>query len=128
MSDTLNLGGYPEPGSSPPYHGGGAANAAYLHELRTYLLGLGLAVILTAVPFALVYWRMATTASLWIIIGCLATVQAVVHFRCFLHLSLARENADKILLILFTAVLLILMVGGTVWVLGDLHSRMMQML
>ena len=90
----------------------------------SYISGLVLALLLTAVPFALVYWHAMTTSSLLLAIGVFALVQAVVHFRCFLHVDLSRGSVDHLLLVLFSAVILIMMAGGTVWILGNLHSRM----
>jgi cytochrome o ubiquinol oxidase subunit IV len=108
----------------PPQFGGGASGDAYCRDLYTYLCGLVLALTLTAVPFALVYWHAMTTVSLWIAVGGLALVQAVVHFRCFLHVNPPHENVDEMLLVLFTVLILVMMAGGTVWILGNLHSRM----
>lgn len=93
-------------------------------ELRSYLSGLGLACALTGVPFALVYWP--TLPHFWIVvaIGAFAVVQIMVHFRFFLHIEPRRQKADDLHLMLFTTLILILMGGGTVWVLANLASRM----
>lgn len=121
MNDVHSVGGHP--GWDPHAHGGDLA-AAYRKDLHTYIWGLALAVVLTAVPFALVYWHVMTTTWLWVTIGLLAVVQAGVHFRCFLHINPPHENVDTVLLIIFTIFILIMMSGGTVWILGNLHSRM----
>ncbi|HTW27745.1 MAG TPA: cytochrome C oxidase subunit IV family protein [Acetobacteraceae bacterium] len=116
------------PAGQPQWHhprfGRSAPGRSFRRDLRTYLWGLCLALSLTVVPFALVYWHLMTTGSLWIAIGLFALVQAVVHFRCFLHVHPPHENVDEMLLVLFTAVILVMMAGGTVWILGNLHSRM----
>jgi cytochrome o ubiquinol oxidase subunit IV len=122
MNHFHNLGDYSE--WEPPFFGGGASGDAYRRDLHTYLWGLVLALTLTAAPFALVYWHAMTTLSLWIAIGGFALVQAVVHFRCFLHVNPPHENVDAMLLVLFTVIILVMMAGGTVWILGNLHSRM----
>jgi len=122
MNDFREFGGHPEWGR--PHFGGGASGDAYRRDLHTYLWGLALAVTLTVVPFALVYWHAMTASSLWIAIGIFALVQAVVHFRCFLHVHPPHENVDEMLLVLFTVIILIMMAGGTVWILANLHSRM----
>jgi cytochrome o ubiquinol oxidase subunit IV len=98
--------------------------AAYRRELRSYIWGLVLALVLTAVPFALVHWHVLAASSLLFAIGLFALVQAMVHFRFFLHIDPPHRNVDAMLLLLFSAVILVMMVGGTVWVLGNLHSRM----
>ncbi|MFD2031841.1 cytochrome o ubiquinol/quinol oxidase subunit IV [Ancylobacter dichloromethanicus] len=52
-------------------------------------------------------------------------IQAVVHLRYFLHIDLQRSHRDDLLLILFTVLILIIMVSGTIWILYDQHIRMM---
>jgi cytochrome o ubiquinol oxidase operon protein cyoD len=92
-------------------------------DLRSYLLGIGLALLLTLVPFALVYWAGIPRLALLIIIGALALVQMIVHFRLFLHISFSQKRED-LQLILFSTLLLIIMVGGTIWIMGSLALRM----
>lgn len=94
-------------------------------ELRSYLIGFALAVLLTAVAFAAVVmgaWSRATV--LWII-AVTAVVQIVVHFRFFLHIDLSKSKSDDLQLILFSFLILAMMVGGTIWILANLHARMM---
>ncbi len=90
-------------------------------EFLSYVWGVGLALVLTLVPFALV--RMATARSAVLIaIGALALAQMVVHFRFFLHLGLQRARED-LQLILFSALLLLIMVAGTIWIMASLATR-----
>ncbi|WP_106477822.1 cytochrome o ubiquinol oxidase subunit IV [Phytohalomonas tamaricis] len=95
------------------------------YELRTYILGYGLALILTLIPFALAAWGSLSRMTLWWVIGACALVQIVVHFRFFLHVTLAKNKREDLQLILFTALILIIMVGGTLWIMFNLYSRMM---
>ena len=92
-------------------------------EFMSYVWGLALALVLTVLPFALVHWQLAPRGTLLIVIGVLALVQAVVHFRFFLHIGLKRKRED-LLLILFSAVLLVVMVAGTIWIMANLAQRM----
>jgi len=117
MNDAHHFGGQ-------PHAGGGSSGGSYRKDLHTYVWGLALAVTLTVVPFVLVNWHVMTTASLWIAIGLFALIQAVVHFRCFLHVNPPHEHVDEMLLVLFTVIIVIMMSGGTVWILGNLHTRM----
>ena len=95
------------------------------HELRSYIAGFAAAVGLTAVPFALVATGAATFATLAWVIGVCALTQVIVHFHFFLHIGLRRSTRDDLQLIFFTTLIIVLMVGGTVWILGNLHERMM---
>lgn len=99
--------------------------AEYRKELRSYLTGLGLAVLLTAIAFGCVIWNgWPRNVLLWVI-GAAAVVQIIVHFRYFLHIDLSKSKRDDLQLILFSFLILVLMVGGTIWILLNLHNRMM---
>ena len=98
---------------------------AYRHELRSYQTGLALAVALTAVPFALVAWGGAGLATVLTTIAVLGLAQVVVHVRYFLHVDLSPERREDLHLILFSALLLAIMVGGTIWIMVNLATRMM---
>lgn len=92
-------------------------------EFRSYVWGLGLALVLTLVPFGLVYSGAAPRSSVLIVIGVLAFVQMIVHFRFFLHIGF-RQKREDLQLILFSALLLIIMVAGTIWIMASLAARM----
>jgi cytochrome o ubiquinol oxidase operon protein cyoD len=47
-----------------------------------------------------------------------------VHLRYFLHLSFKCQQREDLQLVLFTGLILFLMIGGSVWILGDLYNRM----
>ena len=94
-------------------------------ELRGYISGLVLALGLSAIPFgAVALGIVGRGALLWIIGGC-ALVQVVVHFRLFLHIDLSKSKRDDLQLILFSFLIVVLMAGGTIWILANQHGRMM---
>lgn len=94
-------------------------------EIRIYVIGYGLALALTGAAFAAVHWpSFAPATTLAIVLG-LAVVQMVVHFRFFLHISLRRSARDDLQLILFSTLIVILMVSGTLVILFNLRARMM---
>ncbi len=93
-------------------------------EFRSYVWGAALALLLTLIPFAIVHWAAFPRFPLLIAIGVFALLQMLVHFRFFLHISFKQERED-LLLILFSALLLIIMVAGTVWIMSSLATRMM---
>ncbi len=93
--------------------------------LRTYLTGLALALTLTVVPFGLVFFRLLPAGPSVVLIAAAAVVQVLVHFRYFLHIDLRRTHPDWLVTLAFAAVLLFIMIGGTLWVMFDLNMRMM---
>jgi cytochrome o ubiquinol oxidase subunit IV len=94
-------------------------------EIRTYAVGYCLALALTGAAFALVEWPgFASTTTLSIVLV-LALVQMVVHFRFFLHIGFSKASQNELQLILFSAVIIFLMVAGTLVTLFNLSARMM---
>src|SRR5699024_4705935 len=92
-------------------------------DLHSYIWGYGLALVLTLIPFWLVYRNVLPRYTTLGIIGFLALVQMIVHFRFFLHIGFKRHRED-LHLILFSTLLLIIMVAGTLWIMVNLAARM----
>lgn len=103
-----------------------APNDSRREEIRSYGIGYALAPALTAAAFAIVHWPdfLSTTTTLAIVLV-LAVVQMMIHFRFFLHISLQKSPRDDLQLILFSTLLVILMVSGTLVILFNLRTRMM---
>ncbi len=94
-------------------------------ETMTYVVGYGLALLLTAAAFGLVWLHLlAGRAAFYAVLG-LGLAQMIVHFRCFLHIDLRRSARADLQLILFSTLIVSLMVGGTLVVLFNLRTRMM---
>jgi cytochrome o ubiquinol oxidase subunit IV len=102
-----------------------ASTGASTGSLRSYLTGFVLSLILTAIPFALVMsgtWSPSAT-----LVGILAAgvVQILVHLYYFLHLDASSEARWNVLALIFTLLIMILFVGGTIWIMYNLYHRMM---
>ncbi|RPF71780.1 cytochrome o ubiquinol oxidase subunit IV [Aurantiacibacter spongiae] len=93
-------------------------------EWRDLVTGLAAAILLTAASFALVIFRPVSTGWLLAGLGALALLQIAAHFRYFLHVDLDRSHRDDLQLVLFTGLVVLLMVGGTMWILFSQHARM----
>ena len=101
---------------------GGAAHGS----LRGYLIGFFLSVILTAIPF----WMVMTGAidnkqATAIIIMAFAVVQIVVHMVFFLHMTPASEGGWSMLALIFTVILVVIVLSGSLWVMYHLNANMM---
>jgi len=93
-------------------------------DLRQYLTGFAVALALTLIPFALVWWGLTDRATtLWVIAG-LAIVQVTAHLRYFFHIDLSRQKREDLQLILFSLLILAMMAGGTIWIMANLAARM----
>jgi len=91
---------------------------------RSYMTGFVLAVILTVVPFMLAAFKLLSASTAFAVIAALALIQVVVHLRYFLHLDLKRSPRENLVALAFTAVLMVIMIGGSLWIMFDLHGRM----
>ncbi|WP_298818151.1 cytochrome o ubiquinol oxidase subunit IV [uncultured Roseibium sp.] len=94
-------------------------------SLTTYLVGFVLAVVLTAIPFAVVWGGLLTGPAVYAVIAVAAVLQVMVHLVFFLHLNFKSTPAENLFFLAFAAVLIIIMVGGSLWIMTDLHHRMM---
>ena len=92
-------------------------------EIRSCVTGYVLALLLSAAAFAVVRWPVFGAGTLMVIFA-LALIQAIVHFRFFLHIDFKSAARDDLQLILFSAVIVVLMVFGTLVVLLNLRHRM----
>jgi cytochrome o ubiquinol oxidase operon protein cyoD len=98
--------------------------AAHDHGRKSYLVGFALALVLTAIPFALVAANPLPRSTTLIVIGVAAAIQILVHLRYFLHLDLATTPRENLFALLFAAILIFIMIGGTFWIMFDLQHRM----
>jgi cytochrome o ubiquinol oxidase operon protein cyoD len=94
-------------------------------EVRGHLLGLGAALALTCAAFAAVRWPFAGAPATLGMVFVLGLLQIIVHFACFLHVNLRRSSRDRLYVTLFSALITLLMVSGSLVILTNLHHRMM---
>jgi cytochrome o ubiquinol oxidase operon protein cyoD len=99
---------------------------AYHATPRGYLTGFALSVVLTALPFWLVMGKVLpgpvlTSAA----VLAFAAVQVVVHMLYFLHMNAKVEQGWSLLALIFTVVLVVIMLAGSVWVMHHLNTNMM---
>ncbi len=109
-----------------------AGNDDAMHEhhgsLRGYLTGFVLAAILTIIPFWLVMDNVIHNRPLLVfIILALAVVQIFVHIVYFLHLDTRSESGWNMMAFIFTAVLVIIVLGASIWVMYNENVNMMPM-
>jgi cytochrome o ubiquinol oxidase subunit IV len=91
--------------------------------IRPYLVGFVLASVLTAIPFGLVAVRTLRPIQTLIVIGVAAIAQAIVHLRYFLHLDLKPSSQNKLIALCFAAVVLFILIGGSLWFVFALNDR-----
>jgi len=91
-----------------------------------YMIGFFLSIILTAIPFAVVmgdvFENRTTTVA---VIAFFAVVQIIVHMVYFLHMNGKIEGGWTLLSTLFTLILLIIVMAGSIWVMYHMNINMM---
>jgi cytochrome o ubiquinol oxidase operon protein cyoD len=92
---------------------------------QSYITGFVLALLLTGIPFGLVVAGLLPRFTTLVVIAILAVVQVAVHLRYFLHIDVKETPRDNLFALAFAAVLIFIMVGGTLWIMLDLNARMM---
>jgi cytochrome o ubiquinol oxidase operon protein cyoD len=97
-------------------------------SLSGYLTGFVLSVILTAVPFWLVMTgAIADNQTTALVIMALAGVQIIVHMVFFLHMGPRVEGGWSLMALIFTIVLVVIALAGSLWVMYHLNANMMPM-
>lgn len=97
-------------------------------SLRGYVIGFVLSVILTAIPFWLVMGKVISSSSVTaVVLLAFAAVQIVVHMVYFLHMDSKSEGGWNLLALLFTGLLVIIVLSGSLWVMFHLNTNMMPM-
>lgn len=94
-------------------------------SLRDYVIGFVLSVILTAIPFWLVMTHQFSNAATGAIIMGLAAVQMVVHMIYFLHMNGKAEGGWTMTALIFTIIVVVIVLSGSLWVMYHLQTNMM---
>jgi cytochrome o ubiquinol oxidase subunit IV len=95
---------------------------------RGYLIGFALSVVLTAIPFWLVMGDvLASAQATTIAIVVFAIAQIIVHTVSFLHVNPRAEGGWTLMAYVFTAVLVLIVIAGSLWIMYHLNTNMMPM-
>jgi len=103
----------------------GQPHSNIVSETVAYIIGLGLALILTGISF----W-VASTSALWgpgVAVGLvvLAIAQMGVHLVFFLHITSGPDNTNNVLALAFGVLMVFLVMIGTIWIMSHMNANMM---
>jgi cytochrome o ubiquinol oxidase subunit IV len=114
------IGRAPHGAIHPAAHGAGHG----AHGTRkSYITGFLLAIALTVVPFGLVMTHSSVGTPL--IIAVFALAQIGVHIVYFLHVNRSAEQRWNLMALIFTAIVLCIILGGSIWIMHNLYMNMM---
>ena len=103
----------------------GQPHDSIVSETWAYVIGLGLALLLTGISF----W-VASTGVLWgpgVAVGLvvLAIAQMGVHLVFFLHITSGPDNTNNVLALAFGVLIVFLVMIGTIWIMSHMNANMM---
>jgi cytochrome o ubiquinol oxidase operon protein cyoD len=124
MTDTTDQGGMRNdvaPGDEPADGGG------FTQRIVSYLTGLGFAILLTATSFYVAGTDLVWQPSIPVALVVLAIAQMGVHLVFFLHITSGPDNTNNVLALAFGVLIVILLMGGSLWIMAHLNHNMMPM-
>lgn len=96
-------------------------------SIRGYLVGLGLAILLTVASFAVAGTNLIWQPGIPVALAALAIAQMGVHLAFFLHITTAPDNTNNVIALAFGVLIVAIVVGGSVWIMGHLNQNMLPM-
>lgn len=100
---------------------GGASHGS----VKSYLIGFILSIILTVIPFAMVMNGTASHSTILAVVVGMAVIQVIVHLIYFLHMNTSSEERWNLVALLFTAMIIGIVVVGSLWIMYNLNINMM---
>jgi cytochrome o ubiquinol oxidase operon protein cyoD len=92
---------------------------------RSYQIGFVLSLLLTLIPFGLaMYPSLPRSATLWLVVSA-GAVQVIVHLAYFLHMNTSAEQRWNRVALIFSAIIILLLVGLSLWIMQDIHHNML---
>jgi cytochrome o ubiquinol oxidase subunit IV len=92
-----------------------------------YLIGLGLATLITVVAFFISGTSLVWQPSIPIALFVLAVAQMGVHLVFFLHITTGPDNVNNVLALAFGVLIVALLIVGSLWIMTHLSHNMMPM-
>ncbi len=105
----------------------GTGKGAEGHGVLPYVVGLALAVALTCVSFFIARTSLVWTPSIPVALGVLAVAQMGVHLVFFLHITTGPDNINNIMALAFGLLIVLLVMGGSIWIMSHMNHNMMPM-
>ena len=96
-------------------------------RLLGYFIGLGLALLFTAVSFFIAGTDWVWQPSIPVAIIVLAIAQMGIHLVFFLHITTGSDNTNNVMALAFGVLIVVLVVGGSLWIMANLNNNMMPM-
>jgi cytochrome o ubiquinol oxidase operon protein cyoD len=86
----------------------------------SYLVGLGLATLLTIVSFFV-------EPSIPVALAVLAVAQMGIHLVFFIHITSGPDNASNVMALAFGVLIVLLVIVGSLWIMANMNQNMAAM-
>jgi cytochrome o ubiquinol oxidase operon protein cyoD len=96
-------------------------------SMLTYVVGLGLATLLTVVSFVVAGTGWVWAPSIPVALVVLAVAQMGVHLVFFLHVTTGPDNVNNVMALAFGVLIVVLLMAGSLWIMANLNHNMMPM-
>ncbi len=96
-------------------------------SLKSYIVGFLLSLVLTLASFGAVMTDLVPRESRLLALVVLCIVQLLVQLVYFLHLGASRTQRDNTGVFICTALLIAIIVAGSLWVMHNANENMMPM-
>jgi cytochrome o ubiquinol oxidase subunit IV len=104
-----------------------AQGESVAQRVGVYLVGLALAAVLTATSFFVAGTDLVWAPSIPVALVVLAIAQMGVHLVFFLHITTGPDNTNNVMALAFGVLIVILVIGGSLWIMANLNHNMMPM-
>jgi cytochrome o ubiquinol oxidase operon protein cyoD len=89
-----------------------------------YVLGFGLAILLTAASFVAAQTDLIYQPAVISALVVLAIAQMGVHLVFFLHITTGPDNTNNVLALAFGVLIVALVVLGSIWIMANLNENL----
>src|SRR6202047_2727134 len=95
--------------------------------IKSYLIGLGLATLLTVVSFFIAQTTLVWAPSIPVALVVLAIAQMGVHLVFFLHITTGPDNVNNVMALAFGVLIVLLLLAGSLWIMANLNYNLASM-
>jgi cytochrome o ubiquinol oxidase operon protein cyoD len=103
----------------------GAAEHDTGEGIAGYVVGLGLATLLTMVSFFIASTTLVWGPSIPVALAVLAIAQMGVHLVFFLHITTGPDGLNNVMALAFGVLIVFLVVVGSLWIMSHMNHNMM---
>jgi cytochrome o ubiquinol oxidase subunit IV len=103
------------------------ARAEIAKAIKSYLIGFGLAILLTITSFFVSRTSLVWEPSIPVALVVLAIAQMGVHLVFFFHITTGPDHVNNVLALAFGVLIVFLVLLGSLWIMTNLHHNLAPM-